>query len=88
MGWGSIGLSWARYANRKPSRNCRRCHLDYAEGEDSCPHCGHLNDHELQLFLRELKEKRIRNNNVFIICIAALLFYVIFVLFLLPLFLE
>ena len=58
MGWGNIGLSWTRYAKSTPTRNCARCHLDYAEEEDRCPHCGSIEDHELQDYLHALEEKK------------------------------
>jgi hypothetical protein len=88
MGWGNIGLSWTRYAKSTPTRNCQRCHLDYAEAADSCPHCSSVEDHELQYFLRELEVKKKKSTNLLIIFFVALLLYVIFVLFVLPGFKE
>jgi hypothetical protein len=84
MGWGNIGLSWTRYAKSAPTRNCQRCHLDHAEAEDSCPHCGSIEDHELQYFLRGLEAKRKKSTSLLITFFAALLLYAIFVLFVLP----
>jgi cytochrome c553 len=88
MGWGNIGLSWTRYAKSTPTRHCQRCHLDYVEAANNCPHCGHMEEHELQQFLRELKTKKKKSTSLFVMVIAALLLYVIVVLFVLPVFLE
>ena len=86
MGWGNIGLSWTRYAKSPPTRNCTRCHLDYPEAGDSCPHCREIADHELQNFLRDLEKKKRRSNRIVMTFIAALLLYAVLVLFVLPLY--
>ena len=88
MGWGHIGLSWTRYAKSTPVKNCGRCHLDYVEVAGNCPHCSHIEDHELQNFLRELEKKKQKSNKLFFMLIAALLLYVITVLFVLPVFVD
>lgn len=88
MGWGNIGLSWTRYAKATPITNCTRCHLDYPEAEGSCPHCRHVEDHELHNFRRELDRKKSRNNKMFIGFVAVLLLYAVVVLFVLPAYLE
>ena len=84
MGWGNIGLSWTRYAKATPLTRCARCHQDYPKAEDACPHCRHVGEHELQHFLDELEKRKKRSNLLFIGFIAALLLYVIIVLFVLP----
>jgi len=88
MGWGNIGLSWTRYAKSTPTRNCARCHLDYAEEEDRCPHCGSIEDHELQDYLHALEEKKKRKNRIIGVFLASLLLYVFIVLFVLPTYLR
>ena len=84
MGWGNIGLSWTRYAKARPTSHCDRCHLDYPEAGDGCPHCSHVKDHELQEFLQELKVKRGKSTTLVVTLIAALTLYMIIVLFVLP----
>ena len=88
MGWGNIGLSWTRYARSVPTRNCERCHLDFPDAEESCPHCRDMADHELQSFQRELETKKKNSTRIFIAFIAALLLYVVIVLFVLPVYLQ
>ena len=88
MGWGHLGLSWTRYAKSTPTRNCRRCHLDYPEAADSCPHCRHIGDYELESFLHGLEEKRKKHTKVVIAVIASLLLYAIIILFVLPMYVH
>jgi predicted amidophosphoribosyltransferase len=84
LGWGNIGLSWTRYAKATPLNHCSRCHLDYPMAEDACPHCRHVGEHELQLFLDELEKRNQKSTYLFIALIAAILGYAVVVLFVLP----
>lgn len=87
MGWGNIGLSWTRYAKARATSHCGRCHLDYPGQDDQCPHCGHLDDEQLQRFLVELDAKKKKSTRLFMLFITALLLYAIIVLVVLPRFL-
>ena len=88
MGWGNILLTWPRYAKNKSGKNCERCHLNFSSSEESCPYCSHLDDQELQMFLKELETKNNKNNILFIMLISVLLLYAIIVLFVLPLIIK
>ena len=88
MGWGHIGLSWTRYAKSIPVKTCGRCHLDFPEAEDSCPHCSQIGDYELESYLRELEVKKKKSTHFFMLFIAALALYAVIVLFILPMFLH
>jgi predicted amidophosphoribosyltransferase len=88
MGWGHIGLSWTRYAKSTPTRNCERCHLDYPEAEDSCPHCAHIEDHALQEFRRELDARKQKSNILVVTLTSLLLLYAVIVLIVLPVYMD
>ena len=84
MGWGNIGLSWTRYARRLPASRCERCHLDFPETEENCPHCWQMSDQALETFLQELEKKKDNITRIVVGLIAALLLYAIVILFVIP----
>lgn len=88
MGWGNILLTWPRYAGKKPGNYCERCHQNFAADEENCPYCSHMDDQELQVFLREMGAKKKKSSTLLILLVSVLLLYTIIVLFVLPLFLN
>jgi len=66
---------------RKQQEICGRCGLLYKKILETCPHCSHVKDYELQRLLKKRANERINLGKGMILGALAIMLLMIFLLF-------
>lgn len=59
-----LGMKMAQMLRQKPTRKCDRCGLQYAEDDESCPHCSGLDAAGLAALKTQLEQQHESNLNL------------------------
>ena len=80
MSIGGLSAKLADFKSQKPTRQCKRCGLNYPKDETPCPHCGNMGAQELTRLKAKIDSQKSANKNLggIFLVIALLLMFLLF----------
>lgn len=83
MSLGGFSGKFSDFASQKPTKQCKRCGLNYPKDEAACSHCGGLGEQELIRFKAQIDSQKTANKSLggFFIILGLLVMFLLFLTF-------